>query len=320
MFKEARIKLTVWYLAIIMAISLSFSCVIYVGINRELSRIEDFQKARIQGIVKGNPVFFENIPTSDIDVLGETRIRIISTLAFINLSILILSGLGGYFLAGQTLDPIKKMMDKQKEFVSNASHELRTPLTSLKTEIEVAIRDKKLTLKDARSLLSSNLEDVDKIQKLSNYLLKLNRYEKDDRIPFTNVDLKEVVTKAVGNFKYKFNLNLQKSIVKGSEDSLVDLAMVLLDNAVKYGNGKKIEVRTKKGRILEVVDHGDGIAKEDISHIFERFYRADASRNKNKSESYGLGLSIAKSIVEMHKGAIEVKSKLGQGTTFRVTF
>lgn len=320
MFKEARIKLTVWYLAIIMAISLSFSCVIYVGINRELSRIEDFQRVRIQGIVKGNPVFFENIPTSDIDVIGETRIRIISTLAFINISILVLSGLGGYFLAGQTLDPIKKMVDKQKEFVSNASHELRTPLTSLKTEIEVALRDKKLTLKDAKSLLSSNLEDVDKIQKLSNYLLKLNRYEKDDRIPFTSVDLKEVVTKAVGNFKYKFSLNLQKSIVKGSEDSLIDLVMVLLDNAVKYGNGKKIEVRIKKGGILEVADHGDGIAKEDMPHIFERFYRADASRNKDKSESYGLGLSIAKSIVEMHKGTIEVKSKLGQGTTFRVTF
>jgi len=97
MFKEARIKLTVWYLAIIMAISLSFSCVIYVGINRELSRIEDFQRVRIQGIVKGNPVVFENIPAPDIDVIGETRIRIISTLAFINLSILVLSGLGGIF-------------------------------------------------------------------------------------------------------------------------------------------------------------------------------------------------------------------------------
>jgi len=212
------------------------------------------------------------------------------------------------------------MVDKQKEFVSNASHELRTPLTSLKTEMEVALRDKKLTLKDARSLLSSNLEDVDKIQKLSNYLLKLNRYERDDRIPFARVDLKEVVTKAAGNFKYKFNLSLQKSVVKGSEDSLIDLVMVLLDNAIKYGNGKKIEVRTKKGGILEVIDHGMGIAKEDMPHIFERFYRADASRNKNKSESYGLGLSIAKSIVEMHKGTIEVKSKLGQGTTFRVTF
>lgn len=320
MFKEARIKLTVWYLAIIMAISLSFSGVIYVGINRELTRINDLQRIRIQGVVKGNPVFFENVPGPDTDVLGEVRVRIVSTLAFINLSILILSGLGGYFLAGQTLDPIKKMVDKQKEFVSNASHELRTPLTSLRTEIEVALRDKKLTLKGARSLLSSNLEDVDKIQKLSNYLLKLNRYEKDDKIPFSKVDLKEVVLKAVGNFKYKFNLKLQESIVKGNEDSLTDLVMVLLDNAIKYGNSKKIEIRTKESGIFEVADHGAGIAQEDMPYIFDRFYRADASRNKAKSESYGLGLSIAKSIVEMHKGSIEVKSKLGQGTTFRVTF
>jgi signal transduction histidine kinase len=320
MFKEARIKLTAWYLAIIMAISLSFSGVIYVGVNRELTRLENFQRTRIQGIMRGFSVSAEIPSGPDSDIIAESRTRIILTLGLINLSILILSGLGGYFLAGQTLDPIKRMVDKQKEFVSNASHELRTPLTSLKTEIEVALRDKKMTLKDARSLFASNLEDVDKMQKLSNYLLKLNRYEKDDSINFSKVDLKEVVLKAVKNFKFKFDLKLQKSVVTGNEDSLIDLTTILLDNAIKYGNGKKIEVRTKKIGILEVTDHGLGIAEKDIPHIFDRFYRADASRNKDKNESYGLGLSIAKSIVELHKGSIEVKSRVGKGTTFSVIF
>lgn len=319
MFKEARIKLTVWYLAIVMGISLSFSGVIYLGINRELIQIENFQKARIQGIVRGYPSMVEP-PASDFDAIEAARARIIFTLGFINLSILILSGLGGYFLAGQTLNPIKRMVDKQKEFVSNASHELRTPLTSLKTEIEVALRSKKMTLRDAKILFASNLEDIDKIQKLSNYLLKLNRYEKDDSINFSKVDLKKVVIKAVGNFKFKFNLSLQKSEVLGNEDSLIDLTSILMDNAIKYGDGKKIEVITKRGGILEVIDHGLGIAKKDIPHIFDRFYRADASRSKSQNESYGLGLSIAKSIVEIHKGTIEVKSKLGQGSTFKVIF
>ena len=129
MFKEARIKLTVWYLAIIMAISLSFSGVIYFGINNELNRIENFQKVRIQGIVRGFPEP-PNISIShsqDSDAINDARARILFTLGFINLSILIISGLGGYFLAGRTLDPIKEMMDKQKEFVSDAS---RTPYST----------------------------------------------------------------------------------------------------------------------------------------------------------------------------------------------
>jgi len=324
MFKEARIKLTVWYLAIIMAISLSFSGVIYFGINNELNRIENFQKVRIQGIVRGfpEPADISVSHSQDSDAINDARARILLTLGFINLSILILSGLGGYFLAGQTLDPIKEMMDKQKEFVSDASHELRTPLTSLKTEIEVALRDKKMSVNDFKKLLSSNLEDVDRMQKLSNYLLKLNRYERTDDIKFEKVDLKSVVQEAAGTlkFKSKFDLSLEKAFVYGNEDSLIDLAVILLDNAVKYGDGKKIEVVTKKEGTLEVKDNGVGISKEELPHIFDRFYRADASRNKEKIDGYGLGLSIAKSIVDLHDATIQVKSKSGKGTTFKVSF
>jgi two-component system, OmpR family, sensor histidine kinase CiaH len=322
MFKEARIKLTVWYLAIIMAISVSFSGVIYFGINSELNRIENFQKVRIQGIVRGFPEPPSISQSPDSEAIAEARARILLTLGFINLGILIISGLGGYFLAGQTLDPIKEMVDKQKDFVSNASHELRTPLTSLKTEIEVALRDKKMTTKDFKKLLSSNLEDVDRMQKLSNYLLKLNRYERTDDIKFEKVDLKSVVQKAAGTlkFKSKFDLSLEKSLVYGNEDSLIDLTVILMDNAVKYGDGKKIEVITKKEGTLEVKDYGVGISKEELPHIFDRFYRADASRNKEKIDGYGLGLAIAKSIVELHNGTIQVTSKQGKGTTFKVSF
>jgi len=122
MFHEARIKLTVWYLAIIMAISVSFSGVIYVGVNNELIRIETFQRNRIQRIEQGFPNPVDIPPRPDQDAIEESRIRIILTLAAINLAILILSGVGGYFLAGQTLDPIAEMVDEQKEFVSDASH------------------------------------------------------------------------------------------------------------------------------------------------------------------------------------------------------
>lgn len=330
MFKTARIKLTAWYLVIIMAISLSFSGVIYFGVNGELTRIEHLQSVRVQRNQMLAPLWDElrterlqrGLPVPEYpDVLEteniqEVRLRIIAILGFINLSILLLSGAGGYFLAGRTLEPIAEMVDKQKEFVSDASHELRTPLTSLRTEIEVALRDKGPSLAGLRKLLQSNLEDVTRMQKLSNYLLELNRYETGAHLEFSDVDLSRVVEKAASNLKFKFDLDLKKSVVKGNEDSLVELATILLDNAVKYGKSRAIEVKVRPGGVFEVKDRGVGIPKEDLPHIFDRFYRSDKSRG---TDGYGLGLSIAKSIVDLHGGKIEVESKVGKGTTFRVT-
>lgn len=303
MFKEARIKLTTWYLLIIMIVSLSFSGVIYVGINRELRRIEDFQRIRIQRII------------GDVDAIAEARARIIFTLGFINLSILFFSGLGGYILAGLTLDPISEMMEEQKEFVSNASHELRTPLTSLMTEIEVALRDKKLSLTDAKKLLRSNLEDVNRMANLSNYLLKLNKHQHDStNLEFKRVDLATVVIKAVG--KEKIETDLEKTIVLGDIDSLVELTSILIDNAKKYSDSNKIKVTTRN-KTMTVSDNGIGISEKDLPHIFDRFFRGNKSRNK---DGYGLGLAIAKSIADLHNATIKVTSKPDKGSIFTVTF
>lgn len=323
MFKEARVKLTAWYLAIIMVISLSFSVVIYIGVNRELVRFENEQTVRqhwAEGLdtilrTNGLPIPPDRPPAIDSETIEASRLRIITVLGIINLSILALAGAGGYFLAGITLEPIKKNMDEQKDFISNASHELRTPLTSLKTEIEVALRDKNLSLSDSKSLLKSNLEDVDKIQKLSNYLLELNKFEnKRADIPMSEVDLKSVVEKATKKMRVK--TDLKKSVVTGNEDSLIELVTILVDNAVKYSlKGKDVAVRTRPGGILEVEDHGVGIPAADIPHIFERFYRSDKSRG---TDGYGLGLSIAKSTVDAHGGKISVESKVGKGSKFTV--
>lgn len=315
MFKEARVKLTAWYLLIIMAVSLSFSCVIYLGVNRELNRIANFQFTRIQGIVRGFPASINISPMPDSDAITEARARIIVILGLINLSILIFSGVGGYFLAGLTLNPIAEMVDEQKKFVSNASHELRTPLTALKTEIEVSLRDKKLDLGQAKKMLVSNLEEVDRMQKLSNYLLNLNRYGDEKKLILTKVNLKDVAIRAIG--KNKVKTNLTNSLVLGNEESLVELVIILLDNAYKYSPKKdsvEVVVRSKK---ISVSDSGVGIAKEDLPHIFDRFYRSDKSRG---TEGYGLGLSIAKSIVELHNASIKVESRSGRGSTFTITF
>ena len=336
MFKEARIKLTTWYLAIIMAISIFFSLIIYRGATFEIARIQRVQILR-------RP--FNSTLVIDTDIVNETKERIILWLAMINSSILAISAIAGYFLAGKTLEPIKKNMEEQKEFVSNASHELRTPLTSLKTEIEVSLRDKGRTPAGLRDTLKSNLEDVNKMQELSNYLLKLNRYEEGGKLPMSKVDLKEVVLQAAGRRKVK--VNLKRSFVNGNKDALIELVSILIDNAFKHGGGKEMEIRTKDGTI-EVEDHGAGIAESDLPHIFDRFFRSQraaqirltgahaAARSAGGSlpmpgadaggdpstfhaDGSGLGLSIAQAIVRAHRGTIAVSSQPGAGTTFTVS-
>lgn len=323
MFHQARIKLTAFYLAIIMLISISFSGVIYRVLTSELNRV-----ARIQGSRAGN--FLPHPPAIDEDLVRETKDRLILFLTVVNIIILGTSAVSGYFLAGKTLDPISKMLDEQKRFVSDASHELKTPLTSIKTEIEVALRDRNLNLENAKELLKSNIDEVNKMQKLTNYLLELNRFQSGNgNLSFSRINLKVVLKKAIEKIEklaeaknIKITKKLQNTSVSGNEESLVELAVILLDNAVKYSpQGKEIIVRTVKtttAGIMEFKDSGVGIKKEDLPHIFERFYRADTSRSKEKTDGYGLGLSIADGIAKLNNGSIKVESKEGKGSTFTV--
>lgn len=290
-----------------MVINIFFSLIIYRGATAELRRIETAQHLRLPVPVK---------VAIDPEVIEEAKRRIALSLVYLNAIILGMAGLGGYFLAGKTLGPIKKNMDEQKDFISNASHELRTPLTSLKSEIEVALRDKKMNLKDAKKLIVSNLEEVDKMQKLSNYLLTLNKYQNGNtNLNFTSVDLKKVVLTAVG--KQKVKLDLKKVIVKGNEDSLVELVKILLDNAFKYsGDNPKVEIALNS-KTLIVKDNGIGINKEDLPRIFDRFFRADKSHSK---EGYGLGLSIAKQIADINGAKLSVSSIPSKGSSFKLHF
>lgn len=306
MFKEARVKLTAYYLAIIMAISMFFSLIIYQGATSELRRIENMQMLRRPGTV-----FF-----IDPDIVKETKYRIFITLLSLNAVILAVSGLAGYFLAGKTLEPIAKNLEEQKEFVSNASHELRTPLASLKSEIEVFLRDKRASLKDAKEVLESNLEDVNNMTRLSNYLLKLNKFQNGTtKTDFKKLNLADIVKKVVG--KDKIKLDLSDTFILGDEDSISELLVILIDNAKKYSKAKSQINVSVINKTLTVSDKGIGISESDLPHIFERFYRGNKARGK---DGYGLGLSIAKQITNTHNAKIKVESKVGIGSTFKVIF
>lgn len=333
MFKKARLKLTAWYLLIIMVISISFSIAIYRVLTNEITRIERIQKLRQEHLIP-SPLpteLRERTFRFDPELVEETDNRLKLILLLINLGVLGFSSFAGYFLAGKTLKPLKDMVDEQNRFVTDASHELRTPLTSLKTSIEVNLRNKSLDLPAARKLLNSNLEDVNNLQSLSDSLIKLSQYEKNTvdyvvgKIYLTQVikDSIKKVDKLAKHKKIKILINIKDDSVIGDKKSLSELFVILLDNAIKYSpNNSKINIssRSMDGQILvEVADQGTGVSEEDINHLFDRFYRVSKSRTKNQIPGYGLGLSIAKKIVERHDGTITVKSEIGKGSVFSVS-
>lgn len=321
MFYRARLKLTAWYLFIIMLISISFSVTVYNLLTNELNRVERVQRLRQE---RRNL----RIPSIDPEVIEETKDRLKLILFLIDLGILGVAGFAGYFLAGRTLRPIQEMIDEQNRFITDASHELRTPLTSLKSEIEVNLRDKKLTTDRAKKILESNLEEVNKLQYLSDNLIKLTLYQKNSNI-FEEVDLFEVAGEAekrVASLAKKQSITVKNQIkdriLKGDKQALTEMFIIFLDNAIKYSaKGKSVTLTSKKidGLVqIDIKDQGFGILEKDMPHLFDRFYQADQSRTKSDVFGYGLGLSIAKQIVEKHKGFIKVESKIGKGSSFSV--
>lgn len=327
--KSARIRLTVWYVLIIALISFSFSAIIYNGVASELERGFQMAEYRINnprgGIIPRSIALI--ILQEDFE---NARRSVIMSLLKINGGILITSGIASYILAGRSIKPIENMLEEQKRFTADAGHELKTPLTALRTEIEVALRDKKFSLKDAKKLLQSNLEEVVSLQKLSENLMLLNKYaQKNHSLSFKEIDIKGVVSKAVGivqplarNKNIKIVNSVESRKVKGDAQSLTELFVILIDNAVKYSHEKsevKIQSEIKKSKMaIEVIDEGIGITKSEQEHIFDRFYRADSSRCKENTNGYGLGLAIAKEIIDRHNGSIGITSSPNQGSRFSV--
>lgn len=322
MFQSARLTLTTWYLLIIMTLSLVFSGVVYRNTSDEIDRVahQQLQQLERRGYLPPNQQ-----PLFDPVVQEDAKERLLTNLGLLNLIILVVAGSGGYFLAGKTLQPIEKTLIQQEQFVSDASHELRTPLTVLRSEIEVGLRDEKLTMAQAKELLTSNLEEVVALQALSDNLLALSTLK---TLPLTKVSLSKILAQAKKRVEtlarekqITIDLKDTKLSVNGEETSLIQLFTILLDNAIKYGSLKSIvKISTEKNNkhaTIKVSDSGTGILDKDLPYIFNRFYRADTARSKEIG-GYGLGLSIAKKIVNQHHGNISVKSKKGEGTTFTI--
>ena len=242
MFISARRKLTAWYMLILMSVSISFSFVIYRGMVAEVNRFTQIQRVRIERRFDeaGLP---RPALTVDKEIIDEIKQHLILNFLGINGIIFIVMGGLSYLLAGKTLHPIQEMMEEQNRFVSDASHELKTPLTSMKSSLEVYVRDPKLTLPEAKQVLKDNIYEVNRLQSLSESLLTLSENQLGNiNQSFISLHLKTVLTKAYNLVKHnakekKIMVNISlapQQKIDGNEGKLVELFTILLDNAIKY--------------------------------------------------------------------------------------
>ncbi len=328
MFRSATLKLTAWYLLILVVISVVFSAVIYQFNYREISfRLESFQDNLIQRSAPNEQDYLATLFESPVNPmkneLRQAAAQMTISLIYLNVILLGASGVGAYFLARRTLRPIEDAHEAQSRFTSDASHELRTPLSAMKTELEVNLRDTALTNEEARELLESNLEEVNKLIQLSEMLLQLSRLD-HNKLEQTSVTLSDAVQSALKSFDEKSKKRLKKmlrkkTIIHANEPAIIELVTILVDNALKYSpKGSTVTIRSyeKRGQAhLSVHNTGDPIPESALPRLFERFFRADTSRTDSSKNGYGLGLSIAKKIADVHHAELRVESGKN-GTTF----
>lgn len=322
MFKSATLKLTIWYVIILVSISLLFSVVIYsIALSEISTRLTSLQTSA-PPLYSSDSVVFSVIRAAQIH---EAESSLIGALVITNLCIWFAGGFGSYYLARRTLRPIEEAHEAQSKFTSDASHELRTPLASMKIELEVALRDAATTKDEMRELLESNLEEVNRLTKISHTLLQLSKLDHGE-IARENVELSQLATLVIERFNKlqpRITLHNRRKIqVLANESNVEELLTILIDNALKYSPADStVDVTLVKERQMSgftVVNAGEGIAPEKLPHIFNRFYCADASRTGGIKKGYGLGLSLAKKIVELHGGELTVSSAIDADTTFQV--
>jgi heavy metal sensor kinase len=224
---------------------------------------------------------------------------------------------------------LDESFQQMRKFNADVAHELRTPLAIIQGETEVALRSPNLP-EEIFSVLSSNLEELDRLTRIVNDMLTLSEAEAGSQVLVKEtVNMKELLEDLLEQMRL---LAMDRSIqieVHGLPELYVEADKLwlrravinLLDNAIKYSKlGGRIEVSalSEDGRIrLQIKDYGIGISQQDLPHIFDRLYRADPARSREKGGA-GLGLALVKWIVEAHKGTIQVASQPDLGTSFDI--
>ena len=241
-----------------------------------------------------------------------------------------LSGLA--FTFNEMLDRLENSFEAQKSFVSNISHEIRTPLAAIITELELSI-NKERSIEEYKSAIQNALSDARKLARLSTSLLDFAKASYDpSEIAFKSTRIDEVLLDARIQVQqsypeYKIDIhfdgdfeNEDEISIRGNEYLLKTAFVNLFENGCKFSenNQSKVSISFDNNQIqLDFIDQGIGISPDDLNHIFMPFYRGE---NRIFADGNGIGLSLTKKIIELHKGEIDVESVVDEGTRFKVVF
>jgi len=313
------LKLTAYYTSTVLVVLLVFSVAVFVLFIQNMSL--DFE---YEGPENGTEVILEQ----QLVERAQDQLRNI-LITMDGLIIVLVAGLS-YFLAGKTLQPIEVVYRRQKKFVVDAAHELRTPLAVMKTGMETVLAGKD-GKKEYQKLTRDSLEEVNNLSVMVDDLLFLARSDNMRQVEMGMINLSQLVEKQIElmqSYAAEKKVNLRgevekKVLVNGNSLYLKRMVANLIKNAVDY-NRPKGEVKVfltgnENGIELKVTDTGVGMARSDLEHIFDRFYKADQARS-GQSSGAGLGLSIVQEIVKLHRGKINIESKLDVGTMASIAF
>lgn len=245
--------------------------------------------------------------------------------------VIVLLSFSAIIIAERTISPIREAFYKQKELIANASHELKTPLTVINTNLSVLENNKTETIESQNRWINNIIEQTNRMNRLIYQMLDLSKTESllasETKLP---IQLSELIEKLVMEFevnafekKIHVTSNIEENIVfNGNMENMIKLFTILIDNAIKYTqeNGAiDLSLTQKKNKIeFTIQNTGKGIEKENLGKVFQRFYKQDESYNQDSNHSFGLGLAIAKAIVNQLNGTITVTSEVNVHTTFVV--
>ena len=259
---------------------------------------------------------------AELDMLS----KLMRTTIIIGIAAFLILSVAAYFLSRQVMKPLKTAFEKQKQFVSDASHELKTPVTVISANADVLADEI-----GENKWLTYIKSQTERMNILVNDLLNLTRLENNTAdFVKTDFDLSKAVVNTALPFECqafetnkKFELDIEEGIfLNGSERHIKQMTAIFIDNALKYsGDGGIVRVTLKKSgdkRFLSIYNTGTGVKDSEKDKIFERFYRSDESRNR-ATGGYGLGLAIAKSIIDRHKFKVSVENIEGKSICFIIT-
>lgn len=320
-FNGAVLRLTAYYTLSVFCILVTFSFLVYglflFGTEHEFLEQNQEHSEKWE---QRETAAFKEIQSDLFDVL------FFSDLAFLLVSIVI-----SYLLARRTLAPLSLSYQLQRRFIADAAHELRTPLAVIKAGSEVLLQHER-GVEQYKRFVGESLEEVDRLIALSNDLLFLAQSKELKKASLVEFSLSDVCSQQATSilpYAGKKHITMQTTIepsvmIKGRMNDMARLVLNLLKNAIDYntGGGSVTLSLSKVGvnAILVIRDTGIGIDEKDLSHIFDRFYKADSSRTQTEETGSGLGLSLVYEILLEHHGTVTVESKRSVGTTFTLRF